>query len=42
MQVTKKMSSKLKQLEENVARLQTSSNTNAHVKSAIEQLLSRM
>ena len=36
------MSSKMKQLEEHVARLQTESNATAHVKSAIEQLLSRM
>ena len=41
-QVTKKMTSKLKQLEEDVTRMQASMNTNAHVKSAIEQLLSRM
>ena len=41
-QVTKKMTSKLKQLEEDVTRMQASINTNAQVRSAIEQLLDRL
>ena len=41
-QVTKKMTLKLKQLEDDIARMDTSKSTNAQVKSTLEQLLSRM